>query len=306
MTIPVPSKALDPDPQFVLGDPAADVPEPAGRATVAKRSARAPIVMLGVLALIAGGVALYFLWPGVKAPAPVAAPAVTPPQAVPQAEPGIRHPVENISGAADATQLASPLPQLDDSDALAKDAIATIQNGDTWIRLLVPDGIVRHVVATVDGLPQKTLALQARPIRSASGTMLTSANAGGTAIAADNAARYAAYVSAAEAIDTSRLTGFYVRLYPLLQQAYVELGYPKGYFNDRVIVVIDHLLAAPEPPPPVYVTQPRIVYEFADPALEELSAGQKAMVRVGLDNERRLKAKLRAIRSALAAEPLPR
>jgi hypothetical protein len=56
----------------------------------------------------------------------------------------------------------------------------------------------------------------------------------------------------------------------------------------------------------VYVTQPRIVYEFADPALEELSAGQKAMVRVGLDNERRLKAKLRAIRTALAAEPLPR
>ena len=112
--------------------------------------------------------------------------------------------------------------------------------------------------------------------------------------------------SAAEAIDTSRLTGFYVRLYPLLQQAYVELGYPKGYFNDRVIVVIDHLLAAPEPPPPVYVTQPRIVYEFADPALEELSAGQKAMVRVGLDNERRMKAKLRDIRTALAAEPLPR
>ena len=98
---------------------------------------------------------------------------VTPPQAVPQAEPGIRHPVENISGAADATQLASPLPQLDDSDALAKDAIATIQNGDTWIRLLVPDGIVRHIVATVDGLPHKTLALQVLPIRSASGTMLT-------------------------------------------------------------------------------------------------------------------------------------
>jgi len=305
MTIPVPSKALDPDPQFVLGDPAADSLEPAGRATVPKRSARAPIVMLVVLALIAGGVALYFLWPGVKTPAPVAAPAVAP-QAVPQAEEGIRHPVENIAGAADAMQLASPLPQLDDSDALAKDAIATIQNGDTWIRLLVPDGIVRHVVATVDGLPQKTLALQARPIRSATGTMLTSANARGTAIAADNAARYAAYVSAAEAIDTSRLAGFYVRLYPLLQQAYVELGYPKGYFNDRVIVVIDHLLAAPEPPPPVYVTQPRIVYEFADSALEELSAGQKAMVRVGLDNERRLKAKLRAIRSALAAEPLLR
>jgi hypothetical protein len=203
-------------------------------------------------------------------------------------------------------QLQSQPPQLDDSDALAKDAIATIQNGETWIRLLIPDGIVRHIVATVDGLPQKTLAMQVRPIRSATGPLLTTTNARGMAIATDNAARYAPYVSAAEAIDTHRLTGFYVRLYPLFQQAYVELGYPKGYFNDRVISVIDHLLAAPEPPPPVYVTQPRILYEFADPALEELSAGQKVLVRIGVDNERRIKAKLRDIRTALAAEPLPR
>lgn len=28
---------------------------------------------------------------------------------------------------------------------------------------------------------------------------------------------------------------FYVRLYPLFQKAYVELGYPNGYFNDRLI-----------------------------------------------------------------------
>ena len=117
-------------------------------------------------------------------------------------------------------------------------------------------------------------------------------------IARDNAGRYATYVDAAEAIDTKRLVGFYVRLYPLLQQAYVELGYPGGYFNDRLVSVIDHLLAAPEPKPPVYVSQPRIMFEFADPDLEELSAGQKILVRVGIDNELRLKAKLREIRKA--------
>lgn len=37
----------------------------------------------------------------------------------------------------------------------------------------------------------------------------------------------------------------YVQLYPLFQQANVELGYPKSHFNDRVVTVIDHLLAAP-------------------------------------------------------------
>jgi DUF3014 family protein len=301
----VPSRALDPEPEFVVGD-AVDATEPAGRAAVPARSSRAPIVAFIVLAALAGAATLYFFMSSVNAPAPTAATPVTSTSTVEQPEPGIRHPVGNIAGAPDAMQLQSPLPQLDDSDALAKDAIATIQNGETWIRLLIPDGIVRHIVATVDGLPQKTLAMQVRPIRSATGPLLTTTNARGMAIATDNAARYAPYLSAAEAIDTNRLTGFYVRLYPLFQQAYVELGYPKGYFNDRVIGVIDHLLAAPEPPPPVYLIQPRIFYEFADPALEELSAGQKLLVRVGLDNERRIKAKLRDIRTALAAEPLPR
>ena len=96
---------------------------------------------------------------------------------------------------------------------------------------------------------------------------------------------------------------FYVRLYPLFQQAYVELGYPNGYFNDRLVSVIDHLLAAPEPRSPIRLTQPKVLYEFADPALEGLSAGHKILVRVGIDDEMRLKAKLREIRKALAARP---
>ena len=37
----------------------------------------------------------------------------------------------------------------------------------------------------------------------------------------------------------------YKQYYPLFQQAYVDLGYPEGYFNDRLVEVIDHLLATP-------------------------------------------------------------
>ncbi len=107
---------------------------------------------------------------------------------------------------------------------------------------------------------------------------------------------------AAESINVERLVVSYVRLYPLFQQAYLELGYPQGYFNDRLISVIDHLLAAPELSTPLYVSQPKVLYEFVDPELEDLSAGHKIMVRVGVDNERRLKAQLRKIRAALTNE----
>ncbi len=190
---------------------------------------------------------------------------------------------------------------LDDSDNVAKDVIAAIVTYDDFVRLLAPSSIIRRIVATIDNLPRATLAPQISAVRPAPGAFATTDTARGIAIAAGNAQRYAAYVKAAESIDTQRLTGFYVRLYPLFQQAYVELGYPRGYFNDRLIAVIDHLLAAPEPRTPVYLVQPKVRYEFADPDLEGLSAGQKILVRVGIDNELRLKAKLRDIRGALTA-----
>jgi hypothetical protein len=102
----------------------------------------------------------------------------------------------------------------------------------------------------------------------------------------------------------------YRRIYPLVQQAYEEMGFPGRHFNDRLVAVIDLLLAAPEPAGPVAV-EPVVVeggltlarpwqhFVFADPELEALPAGQKIMVRVGLVNERRLKERLRALRGAL-------
>ncbi len=189
---------------------------------------------------------------------------------------------------------------------MAKDAIATIFNGDAILRLLVPEGIIRRIVATVDNLPRRTIAARILPVKPVPGPLATASAEGRTSIAGDNAARYASYVGLAEAVDGERLAGLYVRLYPLFQRAYVELGYPDGYFNDRLIAVIDHLLAAPEPAPPVYLSQPRVMFEFADPELEGLSAGQKILVRIGLDNELRVKAKLREIRGHLTAEKVKR
>ena len=90
-----------------------------------------------------------------------------------------------------------------------------------------------------------------------------------------------------------------VEFYPLFQQSYAELGYPSRYFNDRVFDVIDHLLATPDLSGPIALTQPKVLYEFADPQLQELSAGQKMLLRMGPDNEARVKAKLREIRKLL-------
>src|SRR5204863_944604 len=102
-----------------------------------------------------------------------------------------------------------------------------------------------------------------------------------------------------EAVQTRALVYGYTRAYPLFQRAYEELGFPGLYFNDRLVQALDDLLAAPEPAAPPALVRPKVLYEFADPDLETRSAGQKTMVRMGADNERRVKAKLREIRAEL-------
>ena len=87
----------------------------------------------------------------------------------------------------------------------------------------------------------------------------------------------------------------------MFQQAYEELGYPSAYFNDRVIDVIDLLLETPEIKRPIRLSQPHVLYTYADPDLEALSAGQKALLRSGQNNVVRVKAQLRELRASLVS-----
>ena len=53
---------------------------------------------------------------------------------------------------------------------------------------------------------------------------------------------------------------------------------------------------------PIALVQPGVQYQYADPKLEQLSAGQKAMIRMGSANAAVVKEKLRALRAALVAQ----
>ena len=169
-----------------------------------------------------------------------------------------------------------------------------------------PEDVIRRVVVTIDNLPRKTFAARLNPLRPPGGLLRTTGRDATLALAPDNAARYAPYVRALERIDAARLVAIYLRLYPLFQQAYVDLGYPDGYFNDRLIEVIDVLLATPEVREPPKLTAPHVLYEFAGPDLESSPAGQKLLIRMGADNAASVKGKLREIRRELVAQAPPR
>jgi hypothetical protein len=254
---------------------------------------------LAVAIVVCGLAAGFYFWLWSPKEAPPAPPAARP-EAAPKPE------------TKPAPQIQFPLPQasespsllaLDQSDAVLRDTLASLVGQKNLEQLFNLQNLVRRIVATVDNLPREKVAQRLMPVKPASGPFLVSGEGENRTISPQNSARYRPYVALAESVDTAKLVAAYVRYYPLFQQAYRELGYPQGYFNDRLVQVIDHLLVAPEIKGPVKLVQRKVLFEFADGELEARSAGQKILIRIGPENAARLKAKLRDIRRELIGQP---
>ena len=112
---------------------------------------------------------------------------------------------------------------------------------------LQTDDFVRHVVATVDNLGRAHASPRLWPVSPMPGRYGVQQAGDATVATAGNAERYAAFITFVEQLDSKRGVSLYVRNYPLFQRAYEELGYPKRYFNDRLVEVIDLLIATPVP-----------------------------------------------------------
>lgn len=192
-------------------------------------------------------------------------------------------------------------------------ALAALVGQPAMRTLVIGDDFVRRFVVTVDNLAREQAPARLWPVRPTPGRYAVIERDGQLYADPDNAARYTSFVLLVEHLDKQAVVALYARLLPLLQRAYEELGYPGQRFHDRLIAVIDHLLAAPPAPEllpltlvevkgEIESTAPWLRYEFADPALEAASAGHKIMLRVGAVNERRLKTQLRALRAELVRQ----
>ena len=252
------------------------------------------VVLMGAAAAVA---VLAFLWqsgwlerPGGRAPVPVVAVPAQPPASQPALAP------------LEPESPATPLAAADVAGALTELLGRTA--------LVVTDDFPRRFVATVDNLGRVHAPPIMWPVTPTAGRFMVQEADGSTFIAADNSVRYTPFVLLAEGVDAAAAVKLYARMHPLLQAAYRELGFPGESFHRRMVEVIDLLLATPQPPRPLQVQlvqvkgtvpsqRPWVRYEYADPALEALPAGQKILLRVGAENQKRLKAKLAELRAEL-------
>jgi hypothetical protein len=258
-------------------------------------------VYLGGIAVVA--LLLIALWgwwlrPETPPPATTAAVSASPPASAAATSPVASAPHYPVDTDASAASGASPALEALLGDLLGAGTVRSL------FRL---DDFPRRLAATVDNLGRSHAPPVLWPVHPVGGRFTVEARSGETFIGADNALRYTPYVLLLERVDLRRAMEIYRLLYPTLQRAYEDLGYPRGYLNDRLVEVLDLLLATPELDAPVQVRlppidgpvqpkRPWVLYEFVDPHLQALTSGQKLLIRMGPVNERRVKARLAEIR----------
>lgn len=263
------------------------------------KKAVAAVIVIAVVVLAV----IYYLKQGQEATAPPQTRQISVPPARTEQEkaPAIKHPIYEITVGAKQREMPSvrqeAIPTLDHSDGPVREALTEFIDGKKLQDSIIFKNIIRRFVVTVDNLTREKLPQNYRFVTDIPGKFDVDKSGGEDhyVLSDKNYHRYDALVSLAEAVNLKQLVILYTRYYSLFQTAYEELGYPHRYFNDRLVEVIGHLLAAPEPQGPIELVQPKVFYQFADPKLEKLSAGQKIMIRIGPDNEHRVKAMLRKL-----------
>jgi hypothetical protein len=245
------------------------------------------------------GVATIFLWPRSEPPPPPAQVEETP---VEKEQPEVFQPPPPPPMAAEPEVAVDPLPPLEESDDEVRQSAVSLAGQPPVETYLVPSGIARKIVVTVDNLPRDRVAMRLRAVQDLPGRFAASGSEDAPVLDDANFVRYRAFAAIVESLDTEQVIALYRRLYPLFQEAYRDLGYPEKTFHSRVIECIDDILEAPEVRAGTPLVRPKVLYEYADPALESRSAGQKMLMRMGPDNAGRIKAKLSEIRRELVEQ----
>ncbi len=269
------------------------------------RSSGSMIAIIVLVAIIAG-VAFYVLREQAPETAQTAStPVVATPQAPTNSATSSVAPIVEYEAPEPVVEV-EPLPGLNESDSSILAALQQLR-GEGLVQLLVPQEVIRKFVLAVNNIAEGKVIHEYRPVVSPTTAFAPETFSvvvdGNTVdqerVAQRNYERYEAYVTTLALIDSDAAVAVYRRFYPLLEEAFRELGLKKPNFHSVMIAAIDNVLAAPDAQGDLLLVRPKVFYQYADPALEQLPQTHKLMLRMGPENARSVKASLRQLRARL-------
>jgi hypothetical protein len=179
-------------------------------------------------------------------------------------------------------QPGGELPALGQSDPMIREAVALLSRHPLLARLAATPNVVRAIVLAVvqigDGkTPAKSLSAL-EPVGQVSMT--------GTRIDPATYARWNGAVAALTSANPADAAQAYVNVKPIFDEAYAELGYPNGDFDEAVVRAIRTLSATPEVPADAVLLQRSNTVEYDDARLRGLLPVQKQLLLIGPDHRR--------------------
>ena len=191
------------------------------------------------------------------------------------------------------------LPPLGESDAMLRNLFATLSKHPLLARVLAqPDAVRAAVLAVVQIGDGKTPVVPLAALQPSERLALEGGAASGR-IDPAGYARWDAPVRALVGINPVDAAQVYVNVKPLFDEAYREVGYPDGDFDDAIVRAIRVLNDTPElSREPVLLSRPAY-FEHEDAALRALRPVQKQLLLTGPEHRRQVLAWLRTFAATL-------
>jgi hypothetical protein len=196
---------------------------------------------------------------------------------------------------------AEPLPPLARSDGLTRQLAAPASKHALFGVLLREAGLIERFVLLVDNLAEGLVPRRPLAALVPKQKFLVLGDEPELRLDPASYRRFDAVTAAIASLDVPSAVAAYRRLEPLCEQSYRALGYPEGGFEARLRAALALLLETPAAAPSPALVAETLRYEFADPALEQLTDAQKLLLRMGPENGERVRRKLREIETALGS-----
>ena len=194
------------------------------------------------------------------------------------------------------------VPNLAESDSWLRPIVEQISSHPQLAEWLVTPELIRGFVAVVDNVAEGANPRPHLDIAIPAERFDVEQTEEAIIVDSESYERFDLLIDVVESLDVEGTAELYAAIRPLCDQAYQDLGYPGGSFETTLEWALRRILSVPVVAGPIEVEQRVTVYEFADPALEELSPAGKQLLRLGPDNLRRLQSKVRVLARAIGLE----
>lgn len=189
---------------------------------------------------------------------------------------------------------------LDESDGLVRDLAEKLSYHPDLAQWLLTDDLIRKFVAAVDNIANGVSPRKHVDFFTPEGEFKAGEKNGRYIADPASYARYSPVAGVFSSLNAQECVSLYRKLYPTIQQAYRDLGYPGGNFNKTLLQALQELLGVPIIEGDILLEAKLLSFELAVPELENLSQAQKHLFRMGPQNIRIIQTKLRELKSLLS------